>query len=194
MSPALKMIIVLTAVGVVSGGSLAKVYKRAAPLIEEQRLKSLKEAIFTVLPRARDYKAEEGKGMIVYKGFDKEGNPVGIALEVEGAGFQGKVRLMVGLDNRLEKLLGMEILDSLETPGLGGKIIDPEFKDQFRGLAVKPRIAYIKHRHPDAPKKPGEVDSITGATISTAAVVDMINEGIAGVRDVGTGRDLSDIK
>ncbi|MCD5401795.1 RnfABCDGE type electron transport complex subunit G [candidate division NPL-UPA2 bacterium] len=184
------MVIVLAAVGVISGGGLAKVYRWAAPLIEQQRLKRLKEAIFAVLPQAEDYRAEERKGLIIYRGLDGEGNPVGIALEVEGPGFQGKIRLMIGLDNQLERLLGIEVLDSLETPGLGGKIADQEFKDQFQGLAVRPKIIYVRNRDPATPRRPGEIDAITGATISSAAVVDMINEGIARVREQGSGKNF----
>lgn len=183
MSPAAKMVVVLTAVGVISGGGLAKVYKRAAPLIEQQRLKRLKEAIFIVLPQAEDYRVEKRNGLVVYRGLDGEGNPVGIAFEVEGPGFQGKIKLMVGLDNRRERLLGIEILDSLETPGLGGEIVERGFKDQFQGLAVRPKITYVKNRNPATPKKPGEIDAITGATISSKAVVDMINKEIVRVSE-----------
>ncbi len=184
ISPAAKMVIVLTAVGVISGWTLAVVYKRAAPKIEQQRLKTLKEAIFTVLPQAKDYRREEKDGLVIYRGLDGEGKPVGMAFEVEGPGFQAKIYLMIGLDNRLEKLLGMQVLDSVETPGLGGNITNPEFKDQFRGLTIKPKITYIKNRNPAMPKKPGEIDAITGATISSKAVVDMINTGIAKVLKV----------
>lgn len=178
------MVIVLAVVGVISGGGLAKVYRWAAPLIEQQRLKRLKEAIFTVLPQAEDYRVEERKGLIIYRGFDGRGNPVGIALEVEGPGFQGKIQLMIGLDCQLERLLGIEILDSRETPGLGGRIADREFKDQFQGLAVRPKIIYVKRRDPARPRRSGEIDAITGATISTDAVVDMINEGITRASEV----------
>lgn len=177
------MVIVLAAVGIASGGTLAIVAKRAAPLIEQQRLKRLKEAIFTVLPQAKDYRTEERDGLVIYRGLDEEGNPVGIAFEVEGPGFQAKIKLMVGLDNRLERLLGIEILDSVETPGLGGKITAPEFKDQFKELAVSPKITYIKNRNPATPKQPGEIDAITGATISSKAVVDMINKEIVRVSE-----------
>jgi len=183
MSPAAKMIIVLTVVGTISGGTLAIVAKRAAPKIEAQRLKKLKESIFTVLPRAKDYRTEEKNGLVIYRGLDGEGRPVGIAFEVEGPGFQAKIKLMVGLDNGMERLLGMEVLDSVETPGLGGKITGPKFKDQFKGLAVGQKITYVKNRNPATSKKPGEIDAITGATISSAAVVDMINKEIVRVAE-----------
>ncbi len=181
MSPAAKMIIVLTAVGVISGGTLAMVYKGAEPKIEQQRLKTLKAAIFTVLPQAKTYRTEKKNGLVLYRGFDGEGKPVGIAFKVQGPGFQATVKLMVGLDNRLEKLLGMQVLDSVETPGLGGKITTRKFRDQFKGLVIKPRITYVKNRNPATPKKAGQIDAISGATISSKAVVDMINKGIAEV-------------
>jgi electron transport complex protein RnfG len=184
MSPAAKMIIVLTAVGVISGGTLAMVYKGAEPKIEQQRIKTLKAAIFTVLPQAKSYRTEKKDGLVLYRGFDAKGNPVGIAFKVEGPGFQATVKLMIGLDNRLEKLLGMQVLESVETPGLGGKITTKKFRYQFKGLAIKPRITYVKNRNPATPKKPGQIDAISGATISSKAVVDMINKGIVKVLKV----------
>ncbi len=184
MSPAAKMIIVLTAVGVISGGTLAVVYKGAEPKIEQQRIKTLKAAIFTVLPQAKSYRTEKKDGLVLYRGFNGEGKPVGIAVEVQGPGFQATVKLMIGIDNRLEKLLGMQVLESEETPGLGAKITTLKFRDQFKELAIKPRISYVKNRNPATPKKPGQIDAISGATISSKAVVDMINKGLSRVLKV----------
>ncbi|NOY07233.1 MAG: RnfABCDGE type electron transport complex subunit G [Spirochaetes bacterium] len=178
MSRTAKIVIVLTVVGIVSGLSLAEVYKRAEPLIKQQQLKRLKEAIFTVLPEAKDYRVEKKNGLIIYRGLDKDKNPAGIAFKVKGPGFQGTILLMVGLNNSMDKLLGMEVLESVETPGLGGKITTGKFKDQFKGLSVKPEITYVKNRNPATPKKPGQIDAITGATISSNAVVTMLNKKI----------------
>ncbi len=176
-----KMVIVLTVVGIVSGLSLAEVYKRAEPLIEQQQLKRLKKAIFTVLPEAKDYRIEKKDGLIIYRGLGRKKNPAGIAFQVEGPGFQGTILLMVGLDNSMSTLLGIEVLESVETPGLVGKITGSQFKEQFKELSIKQEITYVKNRNPATPKKPGQIDAITGATISSKAIVNMLNREIGKV-------------
>ena len=68
----------------------------------------------------------------------------------------------------------MQVLDSRETPGLGDKIItDDEFLANFEALAIEPSIVAVKK---GKKTHPNEVDSITGATISSEAVVKILNE------------------
>jgi electron transport complex protein RnfG len=69
----------------------------------------------------------------------------------------------------------MIVLEQLETPGLGAEIDGEKFVSQFRGLATRPPISYVKGK---APEKDNEVQAITGATISSKAVVDIINKTI----------------
>ena len=72
--------------------------------------------------------------------------------------------------------MGMKVLDSKETPGLGDKIFkDMAFVDQFFAKPDTPLVA-VK---PGAGKgRPGEIDTITGATISSKVVIDIINHGL----------------
>ncbi|MBI5286392.1 MAG: FMN-binding protein, partial [Deltaproteobacteria bacterium] len=58
---------------------------------------------------------------------------------------------------------------------------DSPFKDQFKGLAIEPMVEYVKNRKPD---KPNQIQAITGATITTKAVVNGLNEGIKRVAGV----------
>ncbi|HJN02651.1 MAG TPA: FMN-binding protein [Nitrospinota bacterium] len=174
-SSVLKMLVVLTTIGLVSGGSLAGVYKKSFPLIEKHRLEALKKAIFDVLPEAKSYKELEKDGLKAYQGLDDKNNPVGIAFEAEGNGFQAKIVMMVGIDNQFKKLKGMKVLYQIETPGLGNKIEFDDFRNQFKGLSVKPQIGYVKNKKPD---KPNEIQAITAATISSVAVVKILNKEI----------------
>lgn len=174
-SSVLKMLFVLTTIGLISGGSLAGVYKASFPLIEKHRLEELKKAIFDVLPEAKSYRELEKDGLKVYQGLDDNNNPVGIAFEAEGNGFQAKISMMVGIDNQFEKLKGMKVLYQIETPGLGNKIEFDEFRNQFKGLSVKPQIEYVKNKKP---QKPNEIQAITAATISSVAVVKILNKEI----------------
>ena len=174
-----KMFLVLTVIGAVSGGILAGVFHVADPLIQANREKELKEAIFVVLPEAKDYKILE-KGIdkakvIVYQGLDADGRPVGLAFIADGGGFQGNIRIMVGLSVDYLKLKGIKVLEQNETPGLGNRIKEPAFEGQFKGLEIKPKVEYIKYRKPE---KPNQITAITGATISSDAVVKNINNAV----------------
>lgn len=182
MNNVLKMFLNLTVVAVLSGLILSAVFNSADPLIQANREKELKESIFLVLPEARDYRAvEKGAGkekFTVYIGLDSGGEPVGVAFKADGGGFQGNIAIMVGMGLDYLELRGIKVLEQLETPGLGNRIKEPAFEDQFKGLDVTPKIEYIKNRKPE---KPNQIQAITGATISSEAVVKNINNAISKV-------------
>jgi Na+-translocating ferredoxin:NAD+ oxidoreductase subunit G len=112
----------------------------------------------------------------VWAGYDASGQRVGFAMIGAEAGFQDIIRVMFGYDAGAGRVLGMRILESKETPGLGDKIFkDEEFVSQFRTAQL-----------PMVPTKPGtgsgdprEVDTITGATISARTVIEIINNRVA---------------
>lgn len=107
----------------------------------------------------------------VYLGFRKDGSAVGFAIVGAEPGFQDVVRLIFGYDANSKRVLGMKVLESKETPGLGDKIEkDAGFVEQFKG-ALFPLVR--RKRGVEA----GEngIDAITGATISSAAVIRIIN-------------------
>ncbi len=182
MKNIIKMFLNLTIIGVLSGVILAGVFEVANPYILLNKEKELKEAIFRVLPGAEEYdiieKGEKKDKLTVYRGIGEDGEPVGIAFKAEGVGFQGNIVLMVGLDMDYLELKGIRVLEQLETPGLGNRIGEPEFEGQFRGVRIKPRIEYIKYRKPE---KPNQIQAITGATISSEAVVKNINRAVSDV-------------
>jgi electron transport complex protein RnfG len=183
----LKIIVVLTLAGLLSGGFLTLVYQKTAPEIEKRRLEALRKAIFVVLPQAVDYKEVEIQGETFYQGIEKSGRETGIAFLVKGPGFQGEIKMMVGITQDLSKIQNIYILESVETPGLGGKITGDDFQRQFKGLSIKDKIEIIKGgrgRRSEAGSQKASVQAITGATISSRAVVDMINRKIARVKEV----------
>ena len=175
------MVLVLSIVGVVSGGALVAIYRYAQPRIEENKKRALRAAIFEVLPGAESYETLVKEGKTIYKGFDSSGRLIGYAFTGEGPGYQGTIEVMIGVDPELEKTKGIEILESVETPGLGAKITEKFFRDQFRDLVIRPLIELIKGK---SPEKPNQVQAITGATISSQAVVDILNKTIKEVREI----------
>ncbi len=181
MNNVTKMLLNLVIIGGVSGVILAVVFGYADPLIQINKEKELKEAIFVVLPEAKDYRMHEktfGDGkekLTVYEGVDAAGAPVGVAFKADGGGFQGNVGVMVGLNLDYLRLKGIKILDQVETPGLGNRISEPDFEGQFKNVEITPKVEYIKNRKPE---KPNQIQAITGATISSDAVVNNINNAV----------------
>ena len=182
MNNVVKMFLNLVIIGAVSGAILAGFYYVADPMIKANQEKELKEAIFVVLPEAKDYKlikkTVDKVDITIYEGIDEAGSPVGIAFKADGGGFQGNVGVMVGLNLDYLHRKGIKILDQVETPGLGNRISEPAFEGQFKGIDILPKVEYIKNRKPE---KPNQIQSITGATISSNAVVVNINNAVAKV-------------
>lgn len=170
-----KMIIVLTVIGLISGGVLSVVYKWAQPKIILNQIRETDQAIYKVLPETKNYKKVVKGELTYYECFDNTGAKVGTAIICKGNGYQGVIKMLVGVNVDFTKFTGMTILEQVETPGLGAKIGDKQFMDQFKNLATKPPIEYIKDK---APEKPNEIQVITGATISSRAVVNIINKTV----------------
>jgi electron transport complex protein RnfG len=180
MKSNLQMIAVLTLVGVASGGGLVFMARYAEPLIAQHQEESITAAVRQVLPsfdpaREATIRAESKN---IYAEYDDKGNLVGYAFKAEGPGFQDKIFVMIGIAPDLEHLTGIKIMDPLkETPGLGEKIkTEGWFQEQFEGKDVSEPLK-IK------PQRPADVDAITGATISSRAVVRIINENIPFIKE-----------
>jgi electron transport complex protein RnfG len=173
--------------GFISGMAIISVYEATLPTITENKARELRIAVFKVLPgvqRMETLQFADGKLTVrtaegadedtVYAGYDTNGALVGYAVAGEGPGFQDTIKVLYGYMPEQRKVVGMEILDSRETPGLGDKIFkDLEFVANFDDLAVDPEIKTVKKGTKSAPN---EVDAITGATISAKAVVRIINK------------------
>jgi len=172
MNQLLKMILVLTVLGLISGLVLSLVSDYATPIINENKQEATEDAIYYVLPDTERYETVTYDEKDIYKSLNGDDKLTGYAFTASGSGYQGTIRLMVGVGPDLNKIKGIQILESSETPGLGGKIRGDNFKDQFRGLVASGNLSLVK----GSPKNPGEVEAITGATISSRAVVNTINQ------------------
>ncbi|MBT3014382.1 MAG: FMN-binding protein [Candidatus Thiodiazotropha sp. (ex Lucina aurantia)] len=182
-----RLVATLGLAGLLSGLIIVSVFEATLPTITAYKAKVLQEAVFKVLPGStqlqrlvyRDGRLtpveEVGKGEeFVFGGQDAQGVLVGYAIPGSGPGFQDTIRLLYGYQPKQRKVVGMEILESRETPGLGDKIYkDAEFVSNFDALSVEPEIVTVKR---GAKAAPNEVDAITGATISSKAVVRIINQ------------------
>lgn len=169
------IIATLTIIGIISASSLSLVNNWATPKILLNRKAETERSIFLVHPEGKKYEQLNIKDLEVYKVFDQKNQFIGYALVTSGNGFQGKIKIMIGLNKEITKITSIEILDQVETPGLGTKILEPSYKDQYKGLIPIPYIKLVKGT---PPKNPNEVKAITGATISSRSVVTIVNDGI----------------
>ena len=177
------MFIVLIVVGIFSGGSLAVMYKFTQAPIQDTQQKELREAVFKVIPDAKDYKEIKAiDSTIIYKVMGQDGETAGYAVAGEGGRFQGNIKLMIGLDEKMESITGIEILESMETPGLGERIKDESFRSQFLGMKI-PAGTAIECVKNEKNKKGTDIQAITGATISSEAVVKIVNGLITEARE-----------
>ena len=175
MNKIAKMIIVLTVIGLVSGGSLSLVYQWAQPKIVANQIRETNAAIFKILPESKSYKKIVNGDLTYYECFSGDGNRVGTAIVCVGNGYQGQIKMLVGVNADFTRFTGMSVLEQVETPGLGAKIAEKSFELQFKNLAARPPIEYVKGK---APEKANEIEAITGATISSRSVVNIINKTV----------------
>lgn len=105
-----------------------------------------------------------------YRLLDGGEQTQGYAFLRTAAGLWGAITAVVGMDSRLERFLGVFFVEHNETPGLGARITEPWFREQFRG-----RTGPFTLVAEDAPAGPGEMQAITGATTTSRAVRDMLN-------------------
>ena len=190
MNKTAKMVIVLTVITALSGGILATWDSVTKPKIAYHQLQALKAAISDVLPLYDNYEEKDINGNKVYIGkIDGSAQPVGIAFKVDGSGFQGNISIMVGVDPSFASITGIKVLGQIETPGLGTKIVvDPSNKtnpfwlpEQFGGVVLFPQIDVVKN---SIPQNPNEIQAISGATITSKAVVRIINENIGTIKNL----------
>jgi electron transport complex protein RnfG len=187
MKTVIKMLSTLTLIGILSGGLLAFVNGWADPLIKANQKAETEKAIFLVNPEGKSYSKIETKLLEAYKVLDESNKLIGYSIAREGNGFQGKIRIMIGVSENLESINSIEILEQTETPGLGTKVTEDPFTSQFKSLETSPVVEWVKAV---PPSKPNEIQAVTGATISSKAVVQIINDGISVARELKKKGDL----
>jgi len=180
MKDNLKIIGVLTGVCMLCGFVLAFVFSSAKDRIEQNQKDYIRRAIYNLAPQAESVKEEQKKDSLVYFLSDSSGNDLGYAFLCEGLGYQGPIKILFAADKKLKTILGIEIIESNETPGLGAKINEPEFKIMFSGVPVSRRLEVVK----TAAEKKNEIQAITSATVSSKAVVRIVNAGIDKLKEV----------
>ncbi|MCP3980626.1 MAG: FMN-binding protein [bacterium] len=185
----------MVGVGLLCGVFIVSVFQITRPAIERNKAEALQRAIFQVLPDATssatfvmtddsfEPATEGATGRRVHAGYDEADRLVGLAVEAAGMGYQDFIRVLYGYSIERRAIVGLRVLESKETPGLGDKIeTDAAFTANFErldvaltadGSAIANPIVTVKQ---GKKQQPWQVDGITGATISSVAIGDLLRE------------------
>ena len=109
---------------------------------------------------------------------DGQGDTTGYVLGVEGKGFWAPIKGVLGLAADKQKITGIAFYEQNETPGLGGKIVEKEFTDQFVGKELALGARAIGIEPVTAELNDSQVHAITGATQTCGRLEKLINESI----------------
>ncbi len=98
-----------------------------------------------------------------------------VSFIITGSGLWAPITTVVSMEPDLTTIKGMSIITESETPGLGSRVAEPSFLDEFHGKSVSPRIEIVK---PGKAAGPNQVDGITGATMTSNAFQAILNSQI----------------
>lgn len=166
--------------------------------IELNKSAKLNELTRTLLPDAETFKPVEAQIEVTLPGGTKETAQVFEALSADkqrvgwsfrayGSGFADTIELVVAVDGGFQKMMGYSVLASSETPGFGDQMKDSYYRNQFINAPTE-RLMLVKSGDPA--KIDSEIVAITGATVTSQAVVDIVNTFVVQIRDQMTEKGL----
>ncbi|TKJ40196.1 hypothetical protein CEE36_09685 [candidate division TA06 bacterium B3_TA06] len=171
-----KMVLVLMGVALGSAGLLGLVFGVTAPVIVAQKEAARQDALAMLLPEAERFEPDtlisDGDTSIIYHAYDEKETKVGIVFTVAPKGYAGPIETMVGLhvDSTVSAIRIASAAEGLkETPGLGARVLEDTFRNQFKGL---------KHDDLYLAKEGGKIDAITAATVSSNAITSGVRQGV----------------
>ncbi len=187
-------VVVLTVITLIAGVALSGVYSLTKDTIEAQKMAKRAASYRTVLPAAVTFEADAevnaaieelggavygtGFGRVtineVFAGKDENGADTGYVISVTSAdGMDGDITLVLGITPS-DVLNGIDFTELNETPGMGMRAEEPEFKDQFSSKAVS---AFTLNKSGGSTAD-DQIDAISGATITSSAVTNAVNAGL----------------
>lgn len=186
----------MVGLGLVCAVIIVSVFQFTLPVIKQNKLALLQEALYRIFPNAVEFQRyqyddtskhfirghEDSEEDVVYALYDKEHHLLGTVVRAKGMGYQDLIEMLYGYHPEKQAIQGYQILSTRETPGLGTKIeTDKNFRKNFDALDVTLNNSGDALQHPVEIVKPGHktqawhIDTITGATISSRAVGNMVS-------------------
>ena len=168
-----KPIVVLSVICVVITGALALTNDVTKPIIEEATRRAQEAARMELLPDATGFTQVEGISVSGVSAVYVADNGVGAVVTSTAKGYGGTMTVMVGFtaDGTIRQI---KVTENQETKGIGSKVAgDPSFWTRFEGLKAEPLVLNE------------DVDALSGATVSSKALLAAVNSAIAGYNAMG---------
>ncbi|BDD00607.1 FMN-binding protein [Persicobacter psychrovividus] len=192
-----KMLVTMVSIGIACALLIVLTFEGTAPRIAKLKAEALQGAIFKVIPNISQVQlfevladggfraaTEQEKGKdYIFAGYNADNELKGVAIMAHGQGYADLIHILYGYDLDKQQIVGLYVLESKETPGLGDKIEkDPAFVANFEALDAQLNEAKTALQHPITTVKHGEkqnpyeIDGITGATISSRTIGEILQK------------------
>lgn len=161
MKKVISLTLFLALCSALAGAVLAGVNSITAPIIEEQKIATVKASLQKIFPTADEFReiSFEDESGFVKNVYEATGE--GYAIKVSIQGYKDIITMLVGFDLN-DKIVGFEVTALNDTPGIGTKVEEPEFATSIIGKTITTKL-----------------DTISGATISSSAAIRGIDAAIA---------------
>lgn len=181
MKKYISMLLFVLILGIVASGILIGMDTLTADRIEANEEIDLRLTVLNVFEIPYDMSSineiyESEISIETIDGLDFYLAPSGeVGFHIEGSGVWGPIIGFMAIDDEFETIKNVAILQQEETPGLGGVVAEEEYLAQFEEVKVIPRLEINQDA---SPNKENEVDAITGATRTSKAFEEIINNAI----------------
>ncbi len=183
MHKILRLALTLAVVGIISAALLTVVNNWTEPIIAERRAAEYFQAVKEYFPAVQDSETIEFEGDVYELIYDGSGELLGVVATIGQDGYDGIITYNLVV-NREGEIIGVRVISHTETPGIGDIIEKPEFQNQFMGKTFE-----------DPLTAGDDVDTYSGATVSTSAMIGSIRRitAVVAFNFLGMEEDIFDI-
>ncbi|MFA4888120.1 MAG: RnfABCDGE type electron transport complex subunit G [Candidatus Omnitrophota bacterium] len=161
--------ITLAVICVAASASLAIVNKITSPRIIAQAQAEEQSSLKEVMPQAESFLAVKPKEEVLYyKALDKQGKFLGVVFKAAAKGYSSVIETIAGMTKQ-GVITDIKVISQNETPGLGARVTENSFTDSFKNKPIEVM---------------GEIQAITGATISSQAVIEAVKTKAAEIKEL----------
>ncbi len=178
----LRLGLILFAISAIATALLAWVNSVTLPRINIQKEKDAELTRQQLMPSAKTFEekiAAADTNLVYYIAKDDKNEILGYTIVAQGRGYSSTVKTMIALDREF-KIMDLKVFEQAETPGLGTHCQDKDFPAKFKGREAEGLMV---------DKDGGQVQSITGATITTRAITNSVRDTILKVKADIAGKD-----
>lgn len=160
------------------GAALAGVHMSLGERIRQNQLNETLSQVPALVVGAREGR-KSSRAADLFEALDAQGMLKGYVIRARGQGFADVIQVLIGVTPEVDRITGLYVLEQKETPGLGNRIEEEKWRAQFQGSAALTALTVVR----DKPQ-PGanQVRAVTGATISSRSVCEIVNAGVRKAR------------